>query len=293
MNKSETEKYEVGDVEIFRINETVLNGLNTTSVLPEFNYLSSVEPTISKNLINLDATLNIHTWLLKTKNHTIVIDPGVGNCKNRPYTPYFHNLNTNFLEKLRKTNIKPEDVDHVLITHLHVDHVGWNTKHSDGEWIPTFPNAEYVFSKKEYDYYQDPANHNDRNKTSLIVQMDSVQPIIEAGLASMIQIDGAEIVDGLRFESTPGHSIDHASITLSSQGENAIFSGDIFHIPVQIQCPELNSIYDAFKDSALSSRKWGIKYAIDHQAMVFSSHFPESSVGQIIEQGKRFKWKYF
>lgn len=291
MKTTEPEKYEVGDVEIFRINETVLNSINIASLLPDFNLLD--EPTISENTINLNHTyLNIHTWLLKTRNHSILIDPGVGNCKNRPYTPYFHHLNTSFLERLAKTGIKPEDVDYVLITHLHVDHVGWNTKILDGEWIPTFPNAEYIFSKKEYEYYNDPVNHNDRNKTSVLIQGDSVKPIIEAGRASMIQVDGDEIVDGLRFKPTQGHSVDHASITLSSQGQNAIFTGDIFHTPVQIQYPELNSIYDAFEDLARSSRHWVIKYASEHHSTVFSSHFPESSAGQIIKDNKGFKWKY-
>lgn len=236
--------------------------------------------------------MSIHTWLLKTKKHTIIIDPGVGNCKNRPFTPDFHHLNTPFLKRLRKTGFKPEDVDYVLMTHLHVDHVGWNTTHSDGELIPTFSNAEYIFSKKEYEYFNDPANHNERNKTSVLVQKDSIQPIIDAGLASMIKVDDYEVVDGLKFVSTPGHSIDHVSITLTSQGENALFSGDLFHTPVQIQYPELNSIYDAFGDLALKSRRWGINYAKDHHATVFSSHFPLSSAGHIVEHGKSFEWKF-
>jgi len=290
MNTRITDNYEVGNVKIFPNNETVLNNLNIDNILPDLN---SPNNPISRNTVNLEPIcLSIHTWLLKTKKHTIIIDPGVGNSKNRPFTPNFHHLNTPFLEGLRRTGFKPEDVDYVLMTHLHVDHVGWNTTLSDGEWIPTFPNAEYIFSKKEYDYFNDPVNHNDRNKTSVLVQSDSIQPIIDAGLASMINVDGYEVVDGLRFVSTPGHSIDHASITLSSQGENALFTGDLFHTSVQIQYPELNSIYDAFDVQARSSRHWGIKYAIENHSIVFSSHFPESSKGKIIEDKNGLGWKY-
>lgn len=291
MNTTGSEKYEVGDVEIFRISETVLNSMSIASLLPDFNLTN--ESTISENTTNLESVnLSIHTWLLKTKKHTIIIDPGVGNCKERPFTPNFHHLNTPFLKRLRKTGFKPKDVDYVLMTHLHVDHIGWNTTYSDGEWIPTFPNAEYIFSKKEYEFFNDPVNHNDRNKTSVIVQGDSIQPIINAELASMIMVDDYEVVNGLIFKSTPGHSIDHASITLSSKGENALFSGDLFHTPVQIKYPELNSIYDAFEDLALPSRHWGIEYVLDQKATIFSSHFPESSVGQIVKNDSEYGWKY-
>ena len=216
----------------------------------------------------------------------------VGNDKERPFTPYFDHLHLSYLDKLSNVGIKPEDVDYVLMTHLHVDHVGWNTRLSNGEWVPTFPKAKYVFSKEEYEYYKDPANHNDRNKTSVIIQKDSILPIIEAGLAEMIYIDGSEFTEGLSFKPTPGHSINHSSITLSSRGKNALFSGDIFHAPIQVRYPELNSIFDAFTDQARSSRLWGIEYAADQHATVFSSHFPESSAGLVEQKGKKFNWQY-
>lgn len=110
-------------------------------------------------------------------------------------------------------------VDYVLHTHLHVDHVGWNTRLVDGRWQPTFPNARHIFSAKEYAFFSDPANADNRHRTSFLTQRDSVTPIVEAGLADMIEVDGREVIPGLSFHSTPGHSVDHASIVLRNGGQ--------------------------------------------------------------------------
>lgn len=288
--KSKT--YNVGNVEVTRISESIIDSFTAASLLPDWNLLTGRQKMALSGSMEAKSLLSNHTWLVKTRKHTILIDTGAGNDKDRPFTPYFDHLNLPYLENLSNAGIKPEDVDYVLMTHLHVDHVGWNTRLSNGEWIPTFPNAKYVFSKEEYGYYKDPAHHNDRNKTSVIVQKDSVLPIVEAGLAEMICIDGTEFIEGLSFKPTPGHSIDHSSITLSSCGENALFSGDIFHNPIQVCYPELNSIFDAFADQARSSRLWGVEYAAEHHATVFSSHFPESSAGLVIRRGECFDWQY-
>ena len=289
----ESKTYRVGEVEITRITESVLDSFTPSSLLPGWNSLTEEQKMASPYTMEAKPSLlSTHTWLVKTRKHTILVDTASGNDKERPFTPYFNQLSLPYLERLSDVGIKPEDVDYVLMTHLHVDHVGWNTRLYNGEWIPTFPNARYVFSKEEYEYYKDPANHNDRNKTSVIVQNDSILPIIEAGLAEMIYIDGTEFIDGLSFKPTPGHSVNHSSITLSSRGENALFSGDIFHNPVQISCPELNSIFDAFTDQARSSRLWGVEYASEHHATVFSSHFPQSSAGRVVSSGENYKWFY-
>lgn len=291
--KSKT--YKVGDVEVTRISESVLDGFTHLSLLPDLNKKSLIHQQNVKSPGSMElepALMSTHTWLVKTRKHTILVDTGAGNDKERPFTPYFDHLHLPYLEKLQNAGIKPENVDYVLMTHLHVDHVGWNTRLFNGEWVPTFPNAKYVFSKEEYKYYKDQKNHNDRNKTSVMIQKDSILPIIEAGLAEMIYIDGSEFTDGLSFKPTPGHSINHASITLSSNGENALFSGDIFHNPLQVRYPELNSIFDAFTDQACSSRFWGIEHALKQHAIVFTSHFPETSAGLVKQQGKKFDWQY-
>lgn len=289
--------YRIGDITVTRIGELILDQYTPALLFPDWdakmliNHQNWLSPDSMSQTFEY-AFMNVHTWVLKTPRHTILIDPGVGNNKNRPYTPAFAHLQLPFLERLAEAGVKPEAVDFVLMTHLHVDHVGWNTRFVDGRWIPTFPNARYIFSKKEFEYYQDPANHTDRNKTSVIIQQDSVVPMIEAGLAEMINIDGSEFIDGLSFRPTPGHSVDHSSICLSSCGENALFAGDLLHHPIQIRYPELNSTFDAFTEQARASRLWALKFATEQRALLFSSHFPESAAGTVAHKEGKFAWQY-
>ncbi|WP_300469626.1 MBL fold metallo-hydrolase [Breoghania sp.] len=137
--------------------------------------------------------LSIHSWIVWIDGKIVLIDTGAGNGKKRPFAPYFDQLTTSYLARLQALGGgTPEAVDYVLHTHLHVDHVGWNTRLVDGHWIAIFPNARHVFSAKEYDFFRDPANANARHHTSLQAQQDSVTPIVDAGLADMISIDVAK-----------------------------------------------------------------------------------------------------
>lgn len=289
--------YQVGDATVTYVGEIITNNVMPSTLFPNWSpdLLADHQSWLSGNSIDpysKQLFMSIHTWVVKTKYHTILIDTGVGNNKRRPFTPHFDNLQLPYLQNLLSAGVEPEAVDYVLATHLHVDHVGWNTQKVDDQWVPTFPNARYVFSKAEYEYYQNPANHNDRNKTSVIVQKDSIEPIIAAGLADMIKIDGNELIDGLSFKPTPGHSIDHTSIALTSQGEEALFVGDLLHHPIQVRYPELNSIYDAFPEQARLSRRWALEYAAEHKAILFCSHFPESSAGTVAHYNHTFHWTY-
>lgn len=289
--------YHIGDVTVTRIGELALGQYTPSALFPDWDaqVLTDHQNWLSPGSMSQNreyAFMSVHTWVLKTPRHTILIDPGVGNDKHRPYTPAFDHLRLPFLAQLAEAGVKPEAVDFVLMTHLHVDHVGWNTRLVDGRWVPTFPNARYVFSQKEYAYYQAPTNHTDRNKTSVIIQQDSVIPVMEAGLAELINIDGGEFIDGLSFKSTPGHSIDHASIALSSRGEHALFAGDLLHHPIQVRYPAWNSLFDAFADQARASRLWALEYAVEDQAILFTSHFPESAAGTVLRERDKFAWRY-
>lgn len=288
--------YQVGDVQVTRVGELILESYTPTSLFPNWDTkpLMDHQHLLSPNSMDVgfQPLMSVHTWVVRTKDHTILIDPGVGNNKSRPFTPAFDHLQLPFLERLAAAGVRPEAVDYVLMTHLHVDHVGWNTQRVDECWVPTFPNARYVFSKTEYEYYKDPANHTDRNKTSVIILQDSIIPIIDAGLAEMINIDGSEFIDGLSFIPSSGHSIDHSSISLSSCGEEALFVGDLLHHPLQVRFPELNSVFDAFAERSRSSRLWALEYAAERRAILFSSHLPESAAGLVIRDGERFAWQY-
>jgi glyoxylase-like metal-dependent hydrolase (beta-lactamase superfamily II) len=294
---NEIQGYRVGDVEVIRVNELVLTEYAANLVFPEWDpaildvYRDRITPGMmgeeGRNVI-----MSVHTWLLKTPQHVILIDTGVGNDKHRPYTPGFDHLHVPFLERLAEAGVRTEDVDYVLLTHLHVDHVGWNTHLVDGRWVPTFPNARYIFSKRELEFFTDDANNDDRNKTSFIVQSDSTLPVVEAGLADLITIDGEEVVDGLAFHSTAGHSIDHASISLTSRGENALFNGDTMHHPIQVYRPEMNSMFDANAEKSRSARRWVLDHVADKDAIMFSTHFPETSAGRVTREAGGYSWRF-
>jgi glyoxylase-like metal-dependent hydrolase (beta-lactamase superfamily II) len=236
--------------------------------------------------------LGVHSWVVWHGGKTIIVDTGVGNDKVRPFAPYFDHLKTPFLARLRHIGVLPEEVDYVLHTHLHVDHVGWNTMLVGGRWTPTFPNARHVFSAREYAWFTDPANLTERNRTSFQVQADSVTPIVEAGLADIIDVTGEEVIPGFSFHPTPGHSVDHASIVLESAGVRALFPGDLMHHPVEVLAPELLTVFDPDPERTLLSRRWMLDFAADSEAIVFSSHFPATSAGRIVRSGNGYEWRF-
>jgi glyoxylase-like metal-dependent hydrolase (beta-lactamase superfamily II) len=288
--------YRVGDAEITRIVDWNLTHFKTPQLIPEWNN-ETVHDLPHSHVESTDAAgeyapLSIHSWLVRHRGRTVLIDTGAGNDKLRPYAPYFGRLQTPYLKNLQTAGVAPEEVDLVLLTHLHVDHVGWNTRLEDEQWIPTFPNARYIFSHKEHAFFTNPANSTERNRTSFAVQQDSVDPIIAAGLADMFDADEYEIADGFTFHATPGHSIAHQSIIFRSTGEVALFAGDLMHHPVQVQRPQWNSVFDALPEEARASRMWALEFAAENNALVFSSHFSAPSVGRIQRIGSRFAWTF-
>lgn len=285
--------HKVGNAIVTRVTEMNLTEVPPTFLYPEWN--ADVTEENARWLIpgNMSSdrqflVQSIHTWVVKTERHTILIDTASGNDKERPLNTLFHHLNTPYLDRLKAAGVQPEDVDFVLITHLHVDHVGWNTILKDGKWVPTFPNARYVFSKEEYDFYSNPDNVQ---APSAGVFEDSVLPVVESRQAIMIDADGTEFVDGLAFHRTPGHSYDHLSISLSSGGEEALFGGDVMNHPIQVVRPQWNSVFCEFQDKARVSRRWALDYVADRKATFFSTHFAETSAGLITRRGERFEWQ--
>jgi glyoxylase-like metal-dependent hydrolase (beta-lactamase superfamily II) len=231
---------------------------------------------------------SIHTWVLRTRHHTILIDSCAGNHKDRPSLPRFHQLNLPFLERLAASGVSPEAVHFVCCTHLHADHCGWNTRLIDGRWVPTFPNAKYVFSKKEYDHWSGPAGREGFNAG---VYEDSVLPVVANGQAQIVDGEAA-IGDGLTFKPTPGHSIGHVAIELVDAGERGIFSGDIMHQPMQVFRPDWNSAFCEDPVQARTSRRWLLETAAEQASTVFTAHFANSSAGRVARIGDRFDWRF-
>lgn len=216
--------------------------------------------------------LSIHSWLLKIGGRTILIDTCVGNHKPRPQRPKWHLMETKYLDRLKAAGVEPHEIDMVMCTHLHVDHVGWNTRLDNGRWVPTFPNAKYVFSRTDYDHYlkldSDPAT-GPANGGSF---RDSVLPVVEAGLANMIE-GAAQLDENLRIDPAPGHTPGTIAIKFESRGEKALFCGDILHHALQVYHPEWNSFACADAAGARRSRREALEHCAGSGARLMPCHF--------------------
>ncbi|HUN50366.1 MAG TPA: MBL fold metallo-hydrolase [Candidatus Sulfotelmatobacter sp.] len=231
--------------------------------------------------------LSVHSWLIKLDGRTILVDTCVGNHKERPARPKWHRMETRYLQRLADAGVKPDEIDLVMCTHLHVDHVGWNTRLDNGRWVPTFPKARYVFSQADYDYYaaldrdpeKGPANHGSFR--------DSVLPVVDAGLADIV--GGAHALDEhLSIEPAPGHTPGSIAIKLTSRGAGAVFSGDILHHAIQLSHPEWNSFVCADAADARKSRRQVLEHCAGSGALLMPAHFGAPFVCHVEEKGKAF-----
>jgi glyoxylase-like metal-dependent hydrolase (beta-lactamase superfamily II) len=301
--------YQIGDATVIRIDEIPRPNVIPSVLYPDLDAGAFeqygrflCEGSYDPNAGTL--TESIHTWLVRFSGDTILVDTGVGNGKTLPALPQFDHLDLPYLDRLLAAGVQPEEVDFILMTHLHLDHVGWNTRYEDGRWVPTFPNAKYIFSRSEQRYNASLSGHKPApdlppptlgkplRQPASYVYDQSVAPIIESGLAELIDVDGTECLDGISFLPTPGHSVDHASIRLRSDGQEALFMGDVMHHPLQVYRPDLRSVYCEFPEASRASREWIHYYASENRALCFSSHFAESSAGYISQGGDGFQWQF-
>lgn len=201
----------------------------------------------------------------------------------------FNDLDMPYVARLAAAGVRPEDVDYVLLTYLHLDHVGWCTRIVDGHWTPTFPNARYFLSRREQEHNAALLERLGPDAPETQAYADSVVLIL--GQAEMIEPDSGEVLEGFTFHPTPGHSIDHRSIELTSGGERAFFTGDAIHHPIQAYVPEWSSVFSEDKPRGQKSRLWALEHAAQTGALVFSSHFPGTSAGRVTRRGHAFGWE--
>ncbi len=304
--------FHVGDTRITKVLDLLLNDFTAEQLLPGFNpdKLANIPGSIDTRTYDPSAGkvfLSVHTWVVQHEGKVLLIDTGAGNSKERPELPVLHHLNGQYLQRLQKIGIQREQVDYVLLTHIHADHVGWNTSKEGDHWRPTFPNATVVCSDREWRYSEVLAN-GDKQGASAIreeaglteaqrlptpgVFSDSMAPIEADGRLRRIVVDGEEVLTGVRFLPTPGHSIDHAAISITSQGREAIFGGDVVHHPFELNDPELVSMFCEFPEAARRSRRQLANRVAESGALYFSSHFPVSSAGRITKAEDTFKWTF-
>lgn len=217
----------------------------------------------------------LQSWLIDTGDRRILVDTGAGNHKTRPGIPVFGNLETDFLERLRAAGCAPEDIDTVFCTHLHIDHVGWNTRLVDGAWQPTFPAARYCFPREEEAAWN-PAKPRYATLAGAGVNAevfeDSVAPVIEAGLVEFMD-DGHEVAPGMRAWTHPGHTPGHMVLEVENGADRALFTGDILHHPMQVHRPDWNSVYCEDRADAVASRRRVLERAAETGARIVPAHF--------------------
>ncbi len=228
--------------------------------------------------------MSIHALTLESKGKRIVVDTCIGNDKKRGFEGW-NELHTNFLSDLEKGGFPPDSFDYVICTHLHVDHVGWNTHLSGGRWLPTFTRARYLFGRAEWNHW---SAEQDRFIKDPID--DSVRPIVDAGLADLVE-DGHRVTDEIWLEPTPGHTPGHFSVRISSRGQEAVITGDLMHHPIQCIHPEWNCGFDAIPEMARSTRRSFLERYAGRPVTVFGTHFATPSCGRILKNGAVWRFQ--
>lgn len=233
----------------------------------------------------------IQTWLLRSEGRTILVDTGVGNHKERPYAPVWSRLDTDFLANLARAGVEPEDVDVVINTHLHVDHVGWNTRLEGRRWVPTFPNATYLMPKDDFDFWNPVNGHKPLlGRGNQNVFEDSVAPVHEAGQALLWE-NSHRIDAGLRLDAAPGHTPGSSVLTLSSGADRAVFVGDMLHSPAQVLEPDANSCFCEDPAGARATRRKVLGWAADHNALVIPAHLGGHGAAEVTRDADKFAIK--
>ena len=273
----------VGEAEIRRVEEMTIHspmsGLTSDEVLINRNRHWLVPSFMSENGQLRDFVFQ--SWIVVVDSKVFVIDPCNGN--DRPHIlPLFNLLSTPYIERFAATGIKPTDVNYVFCTHLHHDHCGWSTQLSNGRFVPTFPNARYVYVKREYDLWERRRHHHTVDYNTGVFER-SVLPVMEAGLADLVS-DRHRISSSLEIEPAYGHTLGHSMLHLASKRQEAYFTGDVFHHPLQILYPQLHLPGCDDLPMAIETRRRVAHLCAANGALLIPAHFASPHVGYIRSQ---------
>lgn len=288
------QSWQVGNVSLVRIEESERLG----SMPPQSFFAGFDRQTFDRHLEWMvphhysqehdRLIISCHSWLIRAGGLTILLDACSGNHKYRPFNPAFHQLNTPYLERLAAAGVAPQEVDIVMCTHLHADHVGWNTRLDNGRWVPTFPNAKYLFSDVENTFWQAQLVTVLRdNAGRRAVYEDSVLPVIEAGQAELVS-GHRRLSDELFIEPAPGHTPGHIVLKIDSRGEHGLCCGDAIHHPVQLYEPDWNTQFCVDQAVARKTRRRLLGYCVEKPALLFPIHFARPFVVQIRSENGAF-----
>ncbi len=276
--------WQIGNVKITRVVELEMPGLSF--VLPDAipENLRAIE-WLAPHFVSEDweAIASIQAFLVESQGRRIIVDTCLGNDKRLPIRRW-SNRKGPFLNDLAAAGFARETIDTVLCTHLHMDHVGWNTMRVDGRWVPTFPNAQYLFGRLEWEHW----DRTRESWTPTIIE-ESIQPILDARQHKLVETDH-RITGEVRLEPTPGHTPGHVSVRIASQGEQAVITGDLMHHPCQIARPQWNSVADVDPQQACVTRHAFIKQRAERGELVIGTHFAAPVAGHIVRDGEGFRF---
>jgi glyoxylase-like metal-dependent hydrolase (beta-lactamase superfamily II) len=277
-------RWKIGDVTITRVVEMETISKATFVLKDGSPENIRTVPWLRPRFANAEGKviMSVHAFVIESPGHRMVVDTCIGNDKRRAF-PGWNMLQLPFLADMEKAGFARESIDRVLCTHLHVDHVGWNTMLVDGKWRPTFPRARYLIGRKEWEHWSKAGEPDTRELLD-----DSVRPVFDAGLADLVESD-ARITDEIRLEPTPGHTPGHHSVRISSRGEDAVITGDLMHHPVQMAHPEWGSNFDSDFEQAIATRRAFLERYGDKPILVLGTHFAAPSAGRIVRDGKAWR----
>ena len=274
-------QWRIGDVTVTKIVEQEVTG-GSRFLLPATTP-DWLQPHLTDG--NGCLRLSIHSFIVETPTNRIIVDTCLGNDKQNRLVPYWNNRQGRFLTDLADAGFPVSTIDTVINTHLHADHVGWNTMLRDGQWVPTFPQARYLVSRTEYQYWRDNTSHADTRHALA----DSVTPIVDAGLADLVETEH-RICNEISLIPTVGHTPGHVSVRIVSRGEEALITGDFMHHPCQIAHPDWDLTSDS--DPAQGSRtRWEMfERLADRPVLVLITHFAGATAGRIVRDGDGYRF---
>lgn len=284
----------VGGVRVDRVVESEAPILDPLQMFPQATHrdieaqLSWLTPRFYDPASKL-LVIPIQGFLIRAGGRTIVVDTCVGDCKDRA-RPMFNNQQRDWIGRLRALGVAPESVDYVLLTHFHVDHVGWNTRLQEGRWVPAFPNARYLMTREEWDYWRSPEGKRGMERTGDYIA-DSVAPVVECGQADFVPMNH-EVADGVRLLPAAGHTPGFVCVEVSSSGERLVLASDLLHSPLQCKFPEWPMRYCADPSGSAATRVRFLGEWAKARTLVMPTHFPSPSAGYVERSNGSFRFQY-
>jgi glyoxylase-like metal-dependent hydrolase (beta-lactamase superfamily II) len=279
-------RWRIGEVTVTKIVELEVTG-GSRFILPQATYeeilpIAWLHPDFADERGRLK--MSIHALVIEAPSRRVIVDTCLGNDKENRRIPTWNKLQTSFLADLAAAGYARETIDTVVCTHLHVDHVGWNTMLVDGRWVPTFPKARYLMGRFEYAHWTRQLEREDMTA----VLADSVTPIWDAGLVDLVETDH-RICDEIGLVPTVGHTPGHVSVRITSGGEAALITGDFMHHPCQIARPEWSSTADSDPFLARRTREQMLTSLADTPTLIIGTHFAGRTAGHVVRDGDAFR----